>query len=135
MPTGSCLVRASVTPCPAYSAACLGRLRAVVNVRAGGRTPLSGAVHALVLLIIVLGGGVVAAYIHNAVLAGILVKVGIDIIDWDYLRRIRTTPPSSIVVMLVVCFTTVFVDLISAAAISMVMSSFIFMQRMIELQL
>lgn len=110
-------------------------MRTVVNVRAGGRTPLSGAMHALVLLVIVLGGGSIAAYIPNAVLAGILIKVGIDIIDWDYLRRIRTTPLSSIVVMLTVCFTTVFVDLITAVAIGMVMASFIFMQRMIALQL
>jgi len=110
-------------------------MRTVVNVRAGGRTPLSGAVHALVLLVVILGGGAVARYIPHAILAGILIKVGSDIIDWDYLKRIRNTPPTSVVVMLVVCFTTIFVDLISAVAIGMIMSAFIFMQRMTALQL
>ncbi len=110
-------------------------MRTVVNVRAGGRTPLSGALHALVLLAIVLGASSVASYIPHAILAGILIKVGIDIIDWDYLKRIRQTPRSSILIMLTVFFCTVFVDLISAVAIGMVMASFLFMQRMINLQL
>jgi len=110
-------------------------MRTVVNVRAGGRTPISGVLHALVLLAVVLGAGAVARYIPNAVLAGILVKVGADIIDWDYLKRVRHIPRTSVLVMLTVFFTTVFVDLISAVAIGMIMASFIFMQRMVDLQL
>lgn len=110
-------------------------MRTVVNVRAGGRTPLSGALHAIVLLAVVLGAGTVARYIPHAILAGILVKVGTDIIDWDYLKRLRNVPKSGIVVMLTVFFTTVFVDLISAVAIGMIMAAFIFMQRMVDLQL
>lgn len=110
-------------------------MRTVVNVRAGGRTPLSGALHALILLAVVLGAGSVARYIPHAILAGILIKVGTDIIDWDYLRRVRYLPRTSLIVMLTVLFTTVFVDLISAVAIGMIMSSFIFLQRMTTLQL
>ncbi len=110
-------------------------MRTVVNVRAGGRTPISGVLHATVLLAVVLGAGKIAQYIPHAVLAGILVKVGADIIDWDYLKRIHKIPRSSVLVMLTVFFTTVFVDLISAVAIGMVMASFIFMQRMVNLQL
>lgn len=110
-------------------------MRTVVNVRAGGRTPISGALHAVALLAVVLGAGSVARYIPHAVLAGILVKVGADIIDWDYLKRVRHVPLSSVVVMLTVFVTTVFVDLITAVAIGMIMASFIFMQRMIDLQL
>ena len=67
-------------------------MRTVVSVRAGGRTPISGALHALVLLAIVLGLGGFAERIPHAVLAGILIKVGLDIIDWGYLQRVRRAP-------------------------------------------
>ncbi|MDH5436901.1 MAG: SulP family inorganic anion transporter, partial [Gammaproteobacteria bacterium] len=110
-------------------------MRTVVNVKAGGLTPLSGALHAIVLLIIVLGAGDMASNIPKAVLAGILVKVGTDIIDWDYLRKIRNAPFAGISVMLVVLGMTVFVDLIMAVATGMMMVSLIFMKRMTDLQL
>jgi SulP family sulfate permease len=110
-------------------------MRTVVNIRAGGQTPLSGALHALVLLAIVLGAGVVASYIPNAVLAGILVKVGYDIIDWDYLKRMRHISRGGVSVMATVFFITVFVDLITAVAVGMIMAAFIFMKRMVDLQL
>jgi SulP family sulfate permease len=110
-------------------------MRTVVNVRAGGLTPISGALHAIVLLAMVLGAGTIARYIPHALLAGILIKVGTDIIDWDYVKRIRTVPLPGIVVMLTVFFITVFVDLITAVAVGMIMTSFIFMQRMVDLQL
>lgn len=110
-------------------------MRTVVNIRAGGSTPMSGALHALVLLTIVLGAGVVARYIPLAVLAGILIKVGTDIIDWDYLKRLKSAPKSGIVIMFTVLFCTVFVDLMVAVGIGMIMSSFLFMQRMATLQI
>ena len=110
-------------------------MRTVVNVRAGGQTPLSGALHALILLVMVLGGGHYARYIPNAVLAGILIKVGTDIIDWDYLRRLRTAPKAGVAIMLTVFFITVFVDLITAVAVGMIMASFLFLKRMTDLQL
>jgi SulP family sulfate permease len=110
-------------------------MRTVVNVRAGGLTPISGALHAIVLLAIVLGAGTIARYIPHALLAGILIKVGTDIIDWDYVKRIRTVPLPGIVIMLTVFFMTVFVDLITAVAVGMIMTSFIFMQRMVDLQM
>lgn len=110
-------------------------MRTVVNVKAGGKTPISGMLHALVLLAIVLGAGGLAADIPNAVLAGILIKVGTDIIDWDYLKHIRTAPRTGIVLMLVVFGMTVFVDLIIAVAVGMAMAGMIFMQRMVDLQL
>ena len=110
-------------------------MRTVVNVRAGGRTPISGTLHALVLFAIVLGAGVVASYIPNAILAGILVKVGYDIIDWDYLKRMRHISRGGLLIMSSVFFITVFVDLITAVAVGMIMAAFIFMQRMVDLQL
>jgi SulP family sulfate permease len=110
-------------------------MRTVVNVRAGGRTPISGALHALILLGIVLGAGGVARYIPQAVLAGILVKVGTDIIDWDYLKRLKSAPKAGMMMMFTVLGITVFVDLITAVAIGMIMASFVFMQRMVDLQM
>ncbi len=110
-------------------------MRTVVNVKAGGRTPVSGALHALVLLAIVLGGGFLASQIPHAVLAGILIKVGTDIIDWDFLKRLRSTPGTGVFVMLVVLLMTVFVDLIKAVAVGMAIAGLAFMKRMSDLQL
>jgi SulP family sulfate permease len=110
-------------------------MRTVVNIRAGGLTPISGALHALLLLAIVLGLGGAAAQIPHAVLAGILIKVGTDIIDWDYLRRIRRSSRTGVLIMLVVLFTTIFVDLITAVAVGMVMASLVFLKRHTDLQL
>ncbi len=110
-------------------------MRTVVNVKAGGLTPISGALHAVILLVIVLGAGGLAANIPKAVLAGILVKVGVDIIDWDYLKRIRTIPKTSVFVMVTVLLLTVFVDLIIAVSVGMVMASMVFLKRMTDLQL
>lgn len=110
-------------------------MRTVVNVRAGGMTPLSGALHAIVLLMIALGAGSIAKYIPHAILAGILVKVGIDIIDWSYIRHIPKAPRVGVVIMLTVFLCTVFVDLITAVAIGMVMAAFISMQRQVKYQL
>jgi SulP family sulfate permease len=110
-------------------------MRTVVNIRAGGLTPISGVVHALLLLVIVLGLGGAASHIPHAVLAGILIKVGTDIIDWDYLRRVRRTSRTGVVIMLAVLFTTIFVDLITAVAVGMVMASLVFLKRHTDLQL
>jgi SulP family sulfate permease len=110
-------------------------MRTVINVRAGGRTPLSGVIHALLLLGVMLGLGRFAAYIPHAVLAGILIKVGIDIIDWDYLRRVRRAPFAGVVFMFVVLLLTVFVDLITAVAVGVVMASLLFVKRMTDLQI
>jgi len=110
-------------------------MRTVVNVRSGGRTPISGMLHALVLLAIVLGLGGLAQHIPHAVLAGILIKVGIDIIDWSYLRRLRHAPRAGVFFMLVVLVLTVFVDLITAVAVGIVMASLLFVKRMSDLQL
>ena len=110
-------------------------MRTVVNVKAGGRTPISGALHAVILLAIVLGAGTLASDIPKAVLAGILIKVGVDIIDWDYLKRLKTAPKAGIVIMLTVLTVTVAVDLLLAVGIGMVMASFLFMQRITDMQI
>lgn len=109
-------------------------MRTIVNVRAGGRTPISGALHATILLAVVLGLAPLAEHIPHAVLAGILFRVGIDIIDWDYLRRIRRAPRVGVLFMLIVLGLTVFVDLIVAVAVGVVMASLLFVKRMADLQ-
>jgi SulP family sulfate permease len=110
-------------------------MRTLVNVNAGGRTPISGALHAVVLLVIVLGAGPLASDIPKAVLAGILIKVGTDIIDWDYLRRISIAPKAGVVIMFTVLVITVTIDLLLAVGVGMVMASFLFMKRMTEYQI
>ncbi|MEC7249328.1 MAG: SulP family inorganic anion transporter, partial [Cyanobacteriota bacterium] len=60
-------------------------MRTVINIQSGGRTPLSGMTHSIVLLLLLLGAGPLAAGIPTALLAGILIKVGLDIIDWGFL--------------------------------------------------
>lgn len=110
-------------------------MRTVVNVKAGGRTPISGALHAVILLAIVLGAGSLASDIPKAVLAGILIKVGTDIIDWDYLKRLKNAPRAGIAIMATVLIVTVTIDLLLAVGIGMVMASFLFMQRITDMQI
>jgi len=110
-------------------------MRTVVNIRAGGRSSVSGMVHALVLLALALGLGPVVAFVPTAVLAAILVKVGWDIIDWGYWKRIRRLPPEKVVVMLVTFGLTVFVDLITAVAVGIILASFVNSRWLAEEQL
>jgi len=110
-------------------------MRTVVNVRAGGLTPISGSLHALVLLAIVLGMGPIASNIPHVVLAGILIKVGTDIIDWDYLKRIHVSPRPGVIIMFTVLIITVFVDLIMAVGIGMTMAAMLHLKRHSDLQL
>jgi len=99
-------------------------MRTVVNVRAGGRTVLSGALHALILLALVLGLGPLAEKVPHAALAGILIKVGWDIIDWSYIKRFHSAPRDQVLVMFVTLGLTVFVDLITAVAVGFIIASF-----------
>ena len=109
-------------------------MRSVINIRTGGQTPLSGALHAVVLLGVMLGLGVYAKHIPHAVLAGILLKVGFDIIDWDYLKRVLRAPRAGVVMMFTVMGLTIFVDLITAVTVGVVMASLLFVKRMADLQ-
>jgi SulP family sulfate permease len=110
-------------------------MRTVVNVRAGGRTPMSGALHAIVLLLVVLGFGNTAERIPHAVLAGILLQVGINIIDWRYIRRAHRAPRAGVVIMTVTLLLTVLVDLMTAVAVGTVMACVLFVQRMAAAQM
>ena len=99
-------------------------MRTVVNVRAGGRSPLSGALHALILLALVLGLGPLAEQVPHAALAGILIKVGWDIIDWNYIKRFRRAPRDQVLVMFITLGLTVFVDLVTAVAVGFILAGF-----------
>ena len=98
-------------------------MRTVANIRTGGRTPISGALMAMVLLGTLLGLGPLAEQIPLAVLAGILFKVGIDIIDWRFLRHVIQAPRADVLIMGVVLLVTVLVDLITAVGIGVVMAA------------
>ena len=92
----------------------------VVNIRAGGRTPLSGALRAIILLALVLGLGRYVEAIPHAALAGILIKVGWDIIDWRFITRIHRVQREHLLVMVVTLGLTVFLDLVTAVAIGLI---------------
>ena len=110
-------------------------IRTLTNVNAGGRTPLSSVIHSVVLLMAVLGLGPVLAFIPHAVLAGILIKVGIDVIDWRFMRLMFKAPRIDVVLMLVVLVLTVFVDVITAVATGVVVASLVFVKESAELQI
>jgi len=100
-------------------------MRTVVNIKAGGNTPISGALHAIVLIAFVLGLGPLAERVPHAVLAGILLKVGWDIIDWGFLKRLHLMHREAVIVMVVTLLLTVFVDLITAVGVGIIMASFV----------
>ena len=110
-------------------------MRTMANVKAGGFTPISGSLHAILLLIIVLVGGKFLSHIPLAVLGAILVKVGTDIIDWNFLKKISKIPKVSVVMMTTVLIITVFYNLMVAVAVGLVMASLVLLQRITELQL
>ena len=92
----------------------------VVNIRAGGRSRVSGVLRAAILLTLVLGLGRYVEAIPHPVLAGILMKVGWDIIDWRFLTRILRVQREHLLVMLITLALTVFLDLVTAVAIGMI---------------
>ena len=91
-------------------------MRTVINVKSGGKTPLSGMVHASLLAAVLLGAGPLTERIPQAVLAGIMIKVGIDIIDWSLLKRAHKVSWKAAGLMYGVLILTVYVDLITAVA-------------------
>lgn len=108
-------------------------MRTVVNVNSGGRTKLSGMIHGLFLLAVLLGLGKLVKYVPLSVLAGILITVGIGIIDFKGLKDITKIPRADALVLLLVLFLTVFVDLLIAVGIGMVVACVLFMKRASDL--
>ena len=104
-------------------------IRTVVNINSGGKTKLSGMVAGILLLVVLLSLGPLASQIPAAVLAGILVTVGIGVMDYKGLRHIRQLPISEVIVMFLVLFLTVFVGLIEAVVVGLILSSVLFMKK------
>ena len=106
--------------------------RTSTNIKNGGRTPIAGIVHALVLLVIMLVVAPYAKLIPMSCLAGILVVVAYHMSEWKQFVSLLKGNGSDILVLLVTFFLTVFFDLVIAIEIGMVLSSFIVMKRVGE---
>ena len=118
-------------------------IRTVVNINSGGKTRLSGMTAGVLLLIILLAMGPIASQIPAAVLAGILITVGIAVMDYKGLRAIPSLPKdvsigplrlsSEVIVMIVVLVLSTFWNLVYAVGIGLVIASLMFMKKIGDL--
>ena len=106
--------------------------RTAVNVKNGGRTPIAGIVHALVLLAIMLLFAPYAKLIPMSCLAGILIVVSYNMSEWRQFRSLLKGSKSDIIILMTTFLLTVFFDLVIAIEVGIVLASFIFMKRMSE---
>ncbi|MDE0161826.1 MAG: SulP family inorganic anion transporter [Acidimicrobiaceae bacterium] len=95
----------------------------VANVKAGGRSRVSGVLCATILAALVLGLGRYVDAIPHAVLAGILIKIGFNIIDWRYLAHIHRVPKENVVVLALTLVLSIVSDLVIAVAVGLVMAA------------
>jgi SulP family sulfate permease len=105
-------------------------MRTVINIKSGATGRVSGMIHAAVLLLILLALAPLAEYIPLPVLSGILIKVGLDILDYRMLAQLKNAPRHDLAVMVAVFVLTVFVDLIIAVGIGIVLASFLIIHRL-----
>ncbi len=118
-------------------------IRTVVNINSGGKTKLSGMISGLMLLVILLGLGPIASKIPAAVLAGILITVGIGVMDYKGLKAIPSLPKdtkigpiklsSEVIIMIVVLLLSTFWNLVYAVGIGLVIASLMFMKKIGDL--
>ena len=118
-------------------------IRTVVNINAGGKTKLSGMIAGIMLLIIMLGLGPVASKIPAAVLAGILITVGIGVMDYKGLKAIPSLPrdikigpiklSSEVLIMIIVLLLSTFWNLVYAVGIGLIIASLMFMKKIGDL--
>jgi SulP family sulfate permease len=106
----------------------------VVNIQTGAKTAVSGLTRAIILLVVVLGAARLTQPIPMAVLAGIALKVGIDILDWSFLKRSHKVSLKGSIIMYGVLFLTVFVDLIVAVGIGVFIANILTIERLSEMQ-
>ncbi len=108
-------------------------IRTVVNIKAGGKTKLSGMIAAVLLLVILLALGPIASKIPAAVLAGILITVGINVMDYKGLKAIPYMPKPEVAIMLIVLVLSSIWNLVYAVGIGLVMASLMFMKKIGDL--
>jgi len=106
----------------------------VVSIQAGARSSLAGLVRAAILLIVILWAADLTAVIPLAVLSGIALKVGIDIIDWGFLKRAHLISGKGALITYGVILLTVFVDLIAAVGIGLFVANVMTITKLSELQ-
>jgi len=108
-------------------------IRTVVNIQSGGKTKLSGMIAGIVLLLILLVLSPLASKIPAAVLAGILVTVGIGVMDYKGLNVLSKIPVTEITIMAVVLLLSVFWNLVYAVGIGLLLACLFFMKKMGDL--
>lgn len=106
--------------------------RTMTNINNGGRTPVSGIVHAVVLLLILLFLMPLAQYIPMACLAGVLVIVSYNMSGWRTFMALLRNPKSDVVVLLITFFLTVIFDLTIAIEVGLLIACVLFMKRVME---
>lgn len=105
--------------------------RTAANVKNGGRTPVAGMVHAVMLLLILVVLMPYAAWIPMPVIAAILFMVAYNMSEWrEFVKIIKTSPKSDIIVLVVTFALTVIFDLVVAIEIGMLIATVLFMKRM-----
>lgn len=102
----------------------------VVNIQTGAKTALSGLVRVAVLIVAVFGASSLISVIPIAVLAGIAIKVGIDILDWSFIKRAHKVSKQTSVIMYGVLLLTVFVDLVVAVGIGVFIANIITIEKL-----
>jgi SulP family sulfate permease len=106
----------------------------VVNIQSGGRTALSGITRSLILLVVVLWAAPLTANIPLAVLAGIAFKVGLNIMDWDFLKRVHRISWKAAGILYGVIILTVFVDLMVAVGVGIFVANILTIDKLSELR-
>ncbi len=106
--------------------------RTAANIKNGGKTPISGIVHALSVLLIMVIFGKYAALIPMSTLAGILIIVSYNMSEYKHFFKLFSSPKSDILVLLTTFLLTIFADLTIAIQFGVVMSAFLFMKRMAD---
>ena len=108
-------------------------IRTVVNIKSGGKNRLSGMIAGLLLLFILLAIGPIASQIPAAVLAGILITVGIGVMDYKGLKALPHMPRQEVIILLVVLVLSSIWNLVYAVGIGLVIASLIFMKKIGDL--
>lgn len=106
--------------------------RTVANIKNGGRTPVAGMVHAVVLLLIMVLFMPLAQMVPLTALAAILIVVAYNMSEWREFLSLLKSPKSDVVVLLITFFVTVLIDLVKAIEVGMVLASLLFMKRMAD---